>query len=374
MTDLRHKAQPWWAASRTLGLTLWDDTTGNEPASHFDTMVSSLRPHTTLTEHNWMAGTFEGHDVLVTYLFRDGGSSSDTLKTFVMVRIDPPLFLGLEVDERSFLSGIPKIGIPAFDGPFTVRAFDRERGAMMVWPGRAPELTTLLVEAKAADAHPRIVDSYVQLMVYRFEWRPDVLASMLRVASKIADVCADRRARIGETREEAALRASWARFADGERLQHDPAHRALSGSYRGLDAVVVTRTAPLQAWLGARMAFPIAPGINVTLTHETGLTRFGNMIGFSDITVGDAAFDHQFRVKGGPVQLVRHFFGRDATRAAAARLVQRFGTLRVAGATTAVMTPPADTPEELTSILDDLSTFVRAHAGGGAPAAGPYRG
>jgi hypothetical protein len=369
----QQKEQEWWAASRSLGLALMDDTLGNEPASHFDTMVSSLAPHTRLSEHNWMIGRVEGHEVLITYYFRDGGSSSDTLLTHVMARIDPSLFLGIEIERRSFLSGVPKIGVPDFDEKLTIQAFQPERGAAMVWPGRTPALDELVLRAAAVKYAPRICDSYVRFTVDRFESNPRVLTIMLRDAIHLANAFAERRAQLGETQEEAAVRGAWSHFAETERMQHDPARRTLQGRYRGIETAVVTRTAPRQAWLGVRVALPIAPGIDLTMTHETGLTRFANMIGFSDITVGDAAFDHQFRLKGGPAQLVRHFFARDETRAAAAKLVQRFGTLRISGATTAVMAPPASQADVLASILDDLVAFVHAQSGGRMPGTGPYR-
>jgi len=374
MARRRRQSEQWWAAARDLGFTLRDDSNGNSMVPHWDTMAASLRPHTMLSEHNWMVGSFEGVQAMVTYYFRDGGSSADTHYTHAMVQIDPPLFLGLHVAQRTWLCGVPLIGVPLFDQKLYVKAFQPERGHAIVWPGRHPPVTDVALSALAHKRAPEVYDSFAAITVSRFEPDAYTLKEMLKDAALLARSTIDRRAMIGDTRDEAAVKNAWAHFGERERMTFDASRRALHGKFQGFEASVYTRSTPTALWNQVLLALPTDTGMHVDVSPESGLTRFGNVIGFSDIEVGDTHFDRTLRVKGNPAPLVKMFFARSETRAAALGLVEKYGRFSIHGRFISVGTVrPAVTDTDLRTALADVATLARAAAGQSPPQQGPYR-
>ncbi len=373
--NLSKQAQAWWTASRALGFELRDDTNGNTVPPVWDTMVASLRPHTQLSEHNWMVGVVDGVPAMITYYFRDGGSSSDTHCTYAMVQIDPPLFLGMHLSRRTWLCGVPKIGVPFFDDGLYVQAFQPERGHAMVWPGRQPPLADHALSAVARGMNPDAYDTFAATSVSRFEADPSVLQEMLARASALARAAVERRVTIGETRDETLVRDAWAHFAERERFAFDVPRRTLRGNFQGFEAHVLTRSSPTTMWNQILLSLPTDTGMSVDVAPESGLTRFANVIGFSDIEVGDAAFDRALRLKGSPAPLVRAFFARAETRAHAIALVQKYGRFAVLGRFVSLGMPrPCVSEAELWAVLMDVATLAAAATGKVAPQQGPYRG
>lgn len=371
----RMDTEQWWNASRALGFDLRDDTNGNTMTQLWDSMVSSLRPRTKVSEHSWMVGTFDGLAALVTYYFRDGGSSADTHYTHVMVQIDPPLFLGLHMGPRNWLCSVPKMGVPIFDDKLYVQAFQPERGHALVWPGRHPPVTDVALSALARKATPEVFDSFAAITVSRFERDPTVLRRLLGEAASLARAAIERRVMIGESREEVAMRAEWAHFAERERLVLDPARRAIRGTFEGFETQVTTRSTPTAIWNQLLLALPIDTGVHVDVSPESSLTRLGNVIGFSDIEVGDAAFDRALRLKGAPAPRVRELFAPEEARARAMTLVSKYWRFSVNGRFVSIGTNrPAATEAELRDALGDLTGFARSIAGRAPPQRGPYRG
>jgi hypothetical protein len=355
-------------------MDLRDDSNGNTMVPQWDTMVSSLRPHTTLSQHNWMLGSFDGVPALVTYYFRDGGSSADTHYTHAMAWIDPPLFLGLHVSRRTWLCGVPRIGVPLFDEKLYVQSFQPERGHAMVWPGRNPPLADVALSAVARGMAPDIYDSFAATTVSRFEASTDFLRGMLTHAVAMARAAGERRVMVGDTREEAAMGAEWAHFAERDRFAFDPARRVLTGAFQGLESHVLTRSTPTALWNQVLLGLPTDTGLHVDVTPESGFTRFANVIGFSDIEVGDAAFDRALRLKGAPAPLVQALFAREESRASALGLVSKYGRFSVHGRFLTLGTPRVATTEaELRELLTDVTGFAKAVLGRAAPQEGPYR-
>lgn len=369
----RKQAEAWWAASRKLGFELKDDSNGNALTPQWDAMASSLRPHTQLSEHNWMVGSVDGVPLLITYYFRDGGSGSDTLYTHVIAQIDPPLFLGLHLARRTWLCGASRIDWPFFDDKLYVQALQPERGRALVWPGRHPPLTDVLFEAMANGFGPEVYDSVAVITVSRFEANPAVLDDMCRRALGLARVAKARRAMLGETAEEAASRVAWGRFAEHEHMAFDSERRSLTGVYQGIHAEVVTRSTPSSMWNQVSVLLPSDTGMRVSITPESSLSRLGNVIGFSDIEVGDPTFDRELRLKGEPAPRVRAFFASPEVRALTLKLVERHGHLGITGRFISVQLPRyARAPETLESTLMALAALVVATQQA-LPQQGPYR-
>jgi hypothetical protein len=370
----RRQTEQWWVGARELGFSLRDDSNGNSMVPHWDTMAASLRPHTQLSEHNWMVGTFEGLPAMVTYYFRDGGSSADTHYTHAMIQIDPPLFLGLHVAPRGWLCGVPLMGVPIFDDKLYAKAFQPERGHAIVWPGRHPPVTDIALSAIAKKTSPEIYDSFAAVTTPSFAANQHVLRDMLRDASLLARAAIERRAMIGDTREEAAIKNAWAHFAERERLTFDAPRRSLHGNFEGFDASLYTRSTPTALWNQVLLALPTDTGMHVDVSPESGLTRFGNVIGFSDIEVGDPHFDRALRVKGNPPPLVKTFFARPETRTTALGLVEKYGRFSIHGRFISVGTVrPAVTEADLRTALSDVAMLARAATGQAPPQQGPYR-
>ena len=366
------KAQHWWAASRTLGFSLWADSTRNEPTGNFDLTLASLRSPKELSEHDWMRGTHDGKDALVSYLFRDGGSSSDTHETHVLVRIDPPLFLGLDIAPRHFFSGAPPIGLPRFDRLLTLQSLAPQRGRALVWL-ESTELEDFLAAPSLTHLKTRVVDSYVQITASELVTDPRALTRMLGHASRIEGALARRRAQLPTTPEEARATAAWAHLAEEHRLQFDPVRRTLAGRYDGNDAWVAHRSSPGREWMDVRIALPIDEGLSLTVKRESSLSRLGNFLGFGDLKAGDKAFDDEHRVTGEPAPRIVALLERAAVRDSIARLVQRFELVRVANRLVHIAARPTADAQELAGVLSDVSNVVKSIAGAPAPKAGPYR-
>ncbi len=370
----KNQTEAWWRASRSLGFDLRADSNGNSMVPLWDTMASSLRPLTELTEHAWMVGAVDGVPAIITYYFNDGGSSADTHYTHAMVQIDPPLFLGMHLARTTWLSAVPKIGVPLFDAKLYVQAFQPERGHAMVWPGRHPPLADHALSAVARGLSPEVFDSFASTTVTRFEADPAVLRDMLGHSLLLARAAVERRTIIGEAREEAFMRSSWAQFAEQERLAFDAPRRSLSGSFQGFETRVLTRSTPTAIWTQFVLCLPTDTGMRVDVAPESGLTRFANVIGFSDIEVGDAAFDRALRLKGNPAPLVRAFFAREEARAQALQLVQKYGRFSVEGRFVSIASPTPADPDGLRAALTAMADLSRAVIGQARQQQGAYRG
>lgn len=244
----------------------------------------------------------------------------------------------------------------------------------MVWPGRHPPFADHALSALSRRMNPETYDSFAAITVPRFEADPYVLRDMLAHASLLGRAAVERRAMIGETREEAVIRDAWAHFAERERFVFDVPRRSLSGHFQGFAAHVLTRSTPTAMWNQIVVSLPTDTGMRVDVAAESGLTRFANVIGFSDIEVGDAAFDRALRLKGDPAPLVRAFFPREAARTQALALVQKYGRFSVQGRFVTIGAPrPCANEAELRVVLSDVTGLAAADSGQSPPPPGPYR-
>lgn len=289
--------------------------------------------------------------------------------------------------------GAIRTGHPKIDGSFALEARSAEGLAALLWP-RAPEEERLL-DAMKAD-HVVVTDSAVVARI-----SPDkalssesVLTELLRDTSSrglyptelayevdrvafLANALAARRDRI-PVADARARHEAWTAAGVRVELAFDAAAGRLVGRRPGVAIEVALeswvapqameeRQAPLSTCLTATFQRPLDLGISVT---PAGMFNWLSELVGVDLTIGHAAFDKAFTVRGEPADAVRAILAPAADPLA--RLAQQGCRVELSDLTLSVLRPgTCSDPGELAAMLELALPAAAALAS--APAPGPYR-
>ncbi len=180
----------WTAAAESLGLRERGGPRLTDLPRDFDAVVAGLGDGASEDGAAWMHGTSHGREVVVAWLPAVG--------TFSLVRIAPPLGLGLLV-EPARAGDAARIGYAPFDERLTATGDDPARIALLLKPKRLDGMSSAdqLVALATRPYRVRVTDSYVALGSGDLDADGARLYERIARSSQIADRLAKKRTHVG---------------------------------------------------------------------------------------------------------------------------------------------------------------------------------
>ncbi|MCA9605698.1 MAG: hypothetical protein KC619_08895 [Myxococcales bacterium] len=258
-------------------------------------------------------GTRGGLPVTVrtrTETYRDSkGQQRTRWFTRASVTLPAPLDLGLHVQKRGLLGrmfdGVTgsqdlEMGVPDTDAKLLIQARDRRATERLIRLGYVAEA----LGWGARDGWNMTVgDVSVVFETTGIEYSPSHVGRRLDLGVEIAQRLSAGRAETQVDQVEVARAQRWAQVA-GE-LGFESLPNGMRGRHRQMYVEVEQTEREDRFWTRFSCRFDRALGLSMSLTRQTTLSSFANLMAMQDIVVGDARFDDRFVVKGAPEAQVR---------------------------------------------------------------------
>ncbi len=313
-------AQDWWNLARTLSFEPHEPSAGYGSQASFRQLKRALGPVVgppAKWEH-WMYGRRNGRESIVLQ-YETGSGSNRSTWTAIVVRIDPPLFLGASIGREGFLSDLfggvdVQLGIPAFDKELRLGAFDQDRLRVLLYPSDPQSTTTLQALVRCTRDGMHVTDSTAVFALSGVVCDPIAVAQRLEQATWIAGELGRRRASMPVTPSEIAHRTEWQAYADRMRLKFEPLEMKIQGEINGTRIEVALETNGARVQTAVTVRWPRELGVNVRLRKASGFSFLGSLFS-QDIATGDPAFDGMFQIQGYPEPWVRQVFAHPDLRA-----------------------------------------------------------
>ncbi len=317
------------------------------------------------TLEHWLAGVHAGREVLA---FWGPGLGYDPPQARVVVRIDPPLLLGLAI--------YPPPPEEALGGEVVADPGRPLLQAKAVSPGRANAILFdpavhrelgQVMSSRGSARVPYVTDSFAAIATGGFV--PDLDAT-IRQAGAIADAVVAARAALPPDHEEVERRAAWRRYAAEAALAFDPERMVLSGDSAGVATEARLRARDGAMWIEVAASFGAPLGVDLSIEREAPQQTFFTRIFKREVEIGAPAFDEAFEIHGAPSARVRELLGGDDVRARllgvdASALEVACNDTHVAAAFPATI--------DVRRAIADVTAVAAALAAKGPALGGPYR-
>lgn len=372
--------EAWWELARALRLAPYPPMRPFDEDMCFRRLERArgaldLRSAPSFT--HWLCGQHRGVDVAVVQ-YETGSGSSTITWTSASARVDPPLWLGLNVRRESVLDRIfggpdIQVGDREADEKLRITSFDPARTAMLLSPMDEDGRRALRYMTTLGDSYAfRIMDSRVEVAQTGVHTDPRVVGPMLEGAAALATWLAARRQRVPPTLGAIADVRVWERFAAANGFQLDPWRMVARGVLSGTTIELGLEVEVERAFLSLIVRFPRLVPVPFQLQRTT-LPSFLQGIFSQDIVVGERAFDDAYKVTGADPASVRALLGRPALLAALTRAASLSNDVSV-GQLGLDMRIPGSMPSE--SNLEELTALASTISGeltGKQPGPAPYR-
>jgi hypothetical protein len=313
-------ASDWWNLARTLSFEPHEPSAGYGAHASFRQLKRALGPVVgppPKWEH-WFYGRRSGRECIVLQYETGSGSNRQTW-TALVVRLDPPLFLGTSISREGFLNELfggvdVQLGAPQFDKELRLGAFDREKLRALLYPSDPQSLATLQALVRGTRDGMHVTDSTVVFERSGILTDPIRTAQLLDLGVWVAEELGRRRASMPVTPDETARRAEWQAYATRMNLDFEPAQMKLSGAINGTKLEVALETNGARVQTAVTVRWPHELGVNVRLRKASGVSFLSSLFS-QDIETGDPAFDSMFLVQGYPEPWVRQTFAHPDLRA-----------------------------------------------------------
>ena len=307
--------QTWMALGRHLGLTPYHPTAGFTFGASFRQLKRSLGAPAYAPPQwkYWLCGQRRNLEVIV-LLYTTGSGSHTTHWTGAVARIDPPLFLGLDVKRQGWLQLIPVpdviLGHPLADQAFLFSGFDPARIRQLFSPSDPQGMELLNRMCALPKAHSLLIsDSVVAISVTGTVTDPSAVLGMLDPAIDLADMLARRRRQMADSAGELAQQGQWRSFADLHGWSFDSYRMKLAGARDRIPMELALETDRSRVFVAATTRFPQPVAVAFSAI-PTCLPNFMQGIFSQDIEIGDPAFDAAYKVTGHPVEAVQAALAR----------------------------------------------------------------
>ena len=368
---------PWLGCAQSLGLSIFEPLRDYVPGASFARLVRGLGTFALPPPRweQWMHGvTRVPPDGLPmeTLVFVTAPRSRAHKATHVVVRIDPPLRLGMylraRTGERFEHPGV-HLRNPYFDDYFHVQAARVER-TLMFLEKRLPDDVLDRLHGARGSGRLDVVDDAVGLAMEGVVDQAPVLAQKIGIAAAVARMLAFKATTLPFDALDAPLAASWRGFG---KLAFDDDRFCLEGPWAGMHVRVGLEGAPLRLTTSVRVDFPASLNLGLVLQRQT---KSGFMIAVEavqDITIGDPAFDDAFLVQAWLPEMAQRVFHDPAVRHALLELALNAEDIVMSdGSLTVVYPSIAHDERSLMSILERIATIGHVLFRSRLPAA-PYR-
>ncbi len=323
---------------------------------------------------HWLYGAYRGAEAAI-LTFEEGSGSSTVSYTGVVVRVDPPLFLGLSLGRhgwiRLFEEPDIELGSPRIDAALRVTGANAER-VRAFFDLRDPSVGPLIDRVMQLEALPElwVTDSTVGVAGSGNVVELRLLASWLGRATELAEALVRRGQQFAATPGERAQQAEWQCFADEAGFHFDARRMKLTAKSRPLE--IALEHDGCQLMTAVTLAFPRAIDVGFAV-RRTAAPSFLQGLFSQDIQVGDPAFDDRYIVTGFPEPRIRDLLRRPRLLAALGYLAGRTMEVQMNHAQLFFrLAGSSPTTAHLTQ-LTELATAVSAELFGEITAAHPFR-
>lgn len=344
----------WAETAAALGLRVF------LPVGAYDTrvtfkalkrMLGTAAPRPSLW--SWMYGKPAKGEALVCAQSRE---TDGQIVTTAVARIDPPLFLGLD---------LWRMPTGAFDG----RSWMPDRTAQLL--ARAPTPLAALAGIAGAIA---ITDSTVSIHVPRVVADAAELGWMLDTAAGAAAALVDARRALAKTEGERAQEAAWQAFASEEGLAFDVERLEIAGTMAAGRIRIALEGEPLAAVTTVNVDFPGRLGLGLSITKQRGPSFLNSLMGVVDLPTGDPFFDEAFVVRGAPAVTVQQMLWNPELRRTIDELGRGARDFELGdGRLFAQYPTPMSTHAELRGLRDRIAFVMGTLFPGVTAVQGPYR-
>lgn len=346
----------WAETAAALGLATHLPAGAYEARATFKSLKRRLgAPAPRPSLWSWMIGRRAGREVLVCAQTHD---VETRIATSIVARIDPPLFLGLD------LWRMPT-------GRFEGASWAPGRTAELL--ARAPTPIAALAGLPSAMGAIAIMDSTVTVHAPRVVAARDELAFVLDAAANAASGLSSARRVLPKSEGERAQEAAWQAFASEQGLSFDPDRVELSGPLSGGKIRIALEAEPAHAITTVDLELPGSLGLGLSITKQRGPSLLNSLLGVADLPTGDAYFDEAFVVRGSPAVSVQQMLWNADVRRTVDELGRGARDFELGDARLFAQYPtPMATHADLRGLCDRIA-FLIGMLFPGAAGRGPYR-
>lgn len=326
----------------------------------------------------WLWGKWRGVDAVVLQ-YDTGSGSNSTTWTAAIVRIDPPLWLGLDITPENIFSRVfgsddISVGHSSYDNALKINASDHARASMLLSPADAhgQQMLNKMVDIFRAYVG-RVSDSYVEVKQAGIHTVPGQVAAMLDSAAELAGWLRWRQSTLPPYRLIQAQQYEWQKFADANRFTFDSAQLVMSGIRDGVQVDISLEMEGQSPYPVLIARFP-RPCPYEVFIRRTNVPGFLQGIFSQDIKVGNGMFDDAFKVQGNDEAGIRSWLARPALLKALNDIVRFTDDLQINRVGLFMRFPgPVPTADNLEWLVAWSSVVSRELVGGSDPERGPYR-
>lgn len=323
---------------------------------------------------HWLYGAYRGAEASI-LTFEEGSGSSTVSYTGVVVRVDPPLFLGLQVGRHGW--------IRLFEEPDIELGSARIDAALRVTGANAARVRAFF-DLHDASVEP-LLDGVMRLEGLPELWLTDstvgvaaagnqvdrvTLVTWLDRAVEVAEALARRGRQLPKSPGEMAQQAEWQRFADAAGFDFDADRMKLTGKQRPMEIALEHDGAQLKT--AVTLAFPRAIDVGFAVRRTATLSFLQGLFS-QDIQVGNPAFDDHYIVTGFPEPRIRELLRRPKVLATLIYLAGRTMEVQMNHAQLFFRLAGASPTASHLAQLTELATSVTADLFGEVAAAHPFR-
>lgn len=370
----------WWQLGRVLGLSPYAHVhpfAQDMCYRRMDRSRAALGIDAAPSFTHWLSGRHRHTDVTVLQ-YETGSGSSTTTWTAAVARIDPPLWLGLEVRREHFLDSVfggkdIQLGDPIIDDRLRVTSFDAARTAMLL-PALDGEVRGALqfMTSLTSSYSMSISDSFVHLARTGVHTDPGEIGRMLDAAARLATWLSERRRRVPPTQGELVDLRAWERFAASHGWQLDPWRMVARGQGGGARIEIALEIEGQKGFISFLVRFEQPAPVAFHLARTTAPPFLQGIFGH-DIRVGEPAFDDVYKVTGPDPGTVRAFLRRPALLSALVQAARLSTDLAVDQTGLGMRVSRGMPNEQDLAMLASIAATVTAELTGGPPPQGPYR-
>ncbi|HEY8072975.1 MAG TPA: hypothetical protein VIF62_02670, partial [Labilithrix sp.] len=304
-------AGAWAEAAAKLGLGCYEHVAPYERGASFSRLKRALGDKANSGSHDaWMYGKWRtkgskrGVEVLALVHVVSGGVDN-VYFTHTVARIDPAFRLGLDVRPKR---GGPPLGLCAvavdavFNAELAVGALAPSR-AELALRRAAPEgdaLDLLVDIARRWDV--QVTDGTVDVFTRDLGATPTLAAADLakHLAERLEAAALAAKSLARRDRDVDPLEASWATFAEAEKLTLDRERMLITGEVGGVRLRIGIEGEPGALYTVVVAEWPKLLGAGLRLGRHGPLDALADLVAPQDVRVGDRAFDDVFLLRGDP--------------------------------------------------------------------------
>lgn len=349
----RPSAMPWAVTARQLGFVGRSPLGRCDALAPFGAFVRLLGPYETQSRPAWFHGRVRGAEVVIAPygVFQPPWTAA-------IVRIDPPLFLGLLAQRDASPRG------------WGATSFEPARGAALL--EHAPNHGSLQHALATSLARGMSITDSTVVMGLTDGADPSVVTRMLEFGAWVAAGLLQRRQALAPTESERALDATWQSFADDHGLTFDRARRHVHGAIDGQRISLSLGSSTSATFTEVAVGWPNDLGFAAHAAKSPETTSY-QVLPQRPLSFGVPTSALPFVLLGDDAAVAGGFLARAPVQAALVALAEGTNEITFHGSGANWITRALSLRSELEWAVETALALARGIVGVAPPATAPYR-